>query len=424
MEQGLLVGYATHDITPEVGEELSGYIHREPSCTGVLDPLTLSAVVFRGGPNAAAVISADLLAIDQTGVDAIRAAVTSSSGIPAEAVAFHSIHTHASPALADLRGIGCASDGYRGMVTQKAAEAVAEALSGLEPASLSVATGRVGGGISHNRRRADGPLDDEGRLVIIERAGGHAVVICNWQCHPVCLGSGNTLVSADYVGAAREAMRRSLHPSCGVVYLNGCCGDVNPVHHGATGVRITGEGLAEATASFGEPEPASPQPVRAALLHATFPLRRDLTPEHARSEIGLHASRLAETTDPLVRRECRAMLEWAEELLAAIEGDALPEDPIADVQVIRVGDVAFCFLPCETLNETGTLIKSRSPLRHALPVSCSNGVIGYVGPRYEFEIGGYELDVASRYYDLLPFSPEAGDVLLDTALQALRRVAA
>jgi len=423
MDEGLLVGYATRDITPEVGEVISGYIHREPSCTGVLDPLTLSAVVFRSGPNTAAVISADLLAVDQTAVDAIRAAVTSSSGIPGEAVAFHSIHTHSSPALADLRGIGCASDGYRLTLTQQAAQAVAEALSDLQPASLSVSTGRVGGGIGHNRRRADGPLDEEGRLLIIERAGGRAVIICNWQCHPVCLGSGNTLISADYVGIARQAMQRSLHPSCGVVYLNGCCGDINPVHHGATGMRMTGEGLAQAVASFGEPEPASPQPVRAALLRATFPLRRNLTADHARTEIELHTRRLTEAHDSLVGRECQAMLEWAEELLAAIEADALPDDPVADVQAIRVGDVAFCFLPCETLNETGTEIKSRSPVPYALPVSCSNAVIGYVGPRYEFESGGYELDVASRYYDLLPFSPESGDVLLDTATQALRRVA-
>jgi hypothetical protein len=415
----LRIGLAARDITPEIGEPLSGYIHREPPSLGVLDPLTLQALAVDDGEKAAVVIVTDLVGSDGPATQELRDAVGRATGVAPEHIVWHAVHTHGSPSFHRYRGMERASKAYLESVIAAAGDAAREAMETARPSRGFHAKASVAG-LSHNRRRADGPIDDEASIVTLRREGADTIHLTHWQCHPVCLGSENRYLSGDYVGA----FRRSAAAASGELslYLNGCCGDLNPRQRGYEGATAIGRELAAAALGAQPQEPVPLEPLRIARRSAPFPLKRDIDLEVTREYLASERERLATLDDPLHRRECQAMVDWAEALLRALEQDALPPDPEGEIIAIRLGGVALVLLPCEALCAIGLALKAQSPAPITLPVSCTGKVVGYLGTPEEFQWGGYELDVAARYYSLLPFRPEAGQVLVDTALATLHDV--
>ena len=53
----------------------------------------------------------------------------------------------------------------------------------------------------------------------------------------------------------------------------------------------------------------------------------------------------------------------------------------AEVQVLFLGEHAFAAVPAEYFVELGLRIKEESYPRHALVVSCANGMVGYAKDR-------------------------------------------
>ena len=66
-------------------------------------------------------------------------------------------------------------------------------------------------------------------------------------------------------------------------------------------------------------------------------------------------------------------------------------------------------------NQIGVRVKGGSPFAHTLVAGYGNGYIGYVPTVEEYARGGYEVDVAHRYYRPTAFSPAASDLLAETA---------
>lgn len=419
MPQGTMIGTATRDITPPVGEPLSGYIHREPPSLAILDPLSLQAMAIEAGDVSAIVLVTDLVGADGPATDSLRAAVSEATGVPCQYVVWHSVHTHASPSFRTYRGMARATDAYLAQVTAAAVSAATEALTTAAPVAARWSTVELTD-LSYNRRRPDGAVDPLATVVLFEDAQGRPTRLVHWQCHPVCLGSDNRSISGDYVGAfRREVLRRS---GGSVLYLNGCCGDLNPVHRGAEGRLVTGATLASATLECPCEEPLVLGPVRVGRRDVVFPLKREVCLEDVRGYIRSERGRLEGLQDALARRECAAMVGWAQDLLAALETGRLPDDEIGEVVGMRLGDLALLFLPCEALCAVGLALRARSPLAVTMPVGCTGNVVGYLGLPDEFAWGGYELDVAARYYGLLPFLPEAGQALLEAALEVLQDI--
>ncbi len=419
MAHSLEIGIGVADISPEPGEGISGYIAREQTSVGSRAPLTLTALAARSGADTVAVLSADLLGAEQAFAEELRASLAAAYGLAAEGIAFASVHTHAAPALGRLRHMGEASEAYRRRVLAAAREALGQALADLRPASLAVGRGHVEGA-SHNRRDPSGPLDTECIVLRAERSDSTTIRLVQWQCHAVCFGADNRLTSPDYVGPLRAALKRE-DPQSAVIFFNGCFGDINPTRGNEEGATATGEAVAAAVLAM-ECSPLGGGPVRGAVRRITLPLRRDMGIAEADAHVAEWSRQAAEAPEGDQGRAARAMLDWAEELARRVRANDLPPDPVADVQVIRIGEAALCFLPCEPLCTLGASRKARSPWATTIPVGCANGVVGYVGPREAFDRAGYEMDVASRYYGLLPFEPGCGEMVLETALDLLGEV--
>jgi hypothetical protein len=90
----------------------------------------------------------------------------------------------------------------------------------------------------------------------------------------------------------------------------------------------------------------------------------------------------------------------------------------AEVQVLRVGDLAWVALPGEFFVEFGLEIKKRSPARLTFVVGLANGSVGYVPTEEAFAQGGYE-PTPWRFSRL---APEAGRICLESAASQLRNL--
>ena len=54
-------------------------------------------------------------------------------------------------------------------------------------------------------------------------------VLVNYACHPVVLGPQNRKISADYPGVMRRLVEQQLGADAICIFLQGCCGDINPL---------------------------------------------------------------------------------------------------------------------------------------------------------------------------------------------------
>jgi len=91
-------GYASIEITPPIGTELTGFIARTGACVGVLDPLEARALVFEDARGArAALVTCDLIAIGRHLTERVRQQIALTAGVPESAVLIHCSHTHSGP---------------------------------------------------------------------------------------------------------------------------------------------------------------------------------------------------------------------------------------------------------------------------------------------------------------------------------------
>ena len=91
----------------------------------------------------------------------------------------------------------------------------------LQPARAGVGVGSVQG-IGRNRNDPqEGAVDDQVIVVRVDDGDGQPLaVMMNYGCHPTVLGHQNLLFSADYPGAARQALN-AIYPETVFLYTNG-----------------------------------------------------------------------------------------------------------------------------------------------------------------------------------------------------------
>ena len=112
----------------------------------------------------------------------------------------------------------------------------------------------------------------------------------------------------------------------------------------------------------------------------------------------------------------RVYLDWA----ATIRAGGTPASATAEVMVIGIGEIRFVLLPGESFVEFGFEIKEQGGSDKIVTLAYANGRPGYIPHRSAYPAGGYEVDDAYRYYGYPAcFTPEAGELVVETALQLL-----
>ncbi len=166
----LKIGWATRNVSTDKPVNIPGQFHMRIS-RGILDPVTVTALLIEDGADLVCMISADLVVIRSGLIDEIREKVTQSiPGFPVEKIIMSATHTHAGPShyadsgwRATPGGISTAmvkevpteldiasGDEYRDFLSTQTAEAVVEAYRTRAPGGIAYGYGFAT--VAHSRR--------------------------------------------------------------------------------------------------------------------------------------------------------------------------------------------------------------------------------------------------------------------------------
>lgn len=445
----LSAGVARRVISPPKGIFLIGYGDRTKGNLGVHDDLYATALVLDDGTTRLAIVSLDMLTINEFVVDRVRTRLA-----PTEVLLCCS-HTHSGPiAYADERSPRRNQE-YIHALVENIVSAVQEAQANLLSARLEYAAGEAEVGINRREkmpdgryeigRNPDGPRDKSVQVVSVFRKGegragsslsmgdsltgsGGAEVriatLVNYACHGTVLGPDNLLVSADWIGVMRAKVEQELGGL--TLFLQGAAANINPDMYW---------GEANAFEKVAEQGQRVAEAVLAAAGRGSVTMR-DVPLRIERAEVWLP------TESPAVGS--RPPKNYGKPLLAlahlpgfmAIFADLLldqryPWKPVIAardgywavpmrVGAVRLGDLALVTFGAETFTEIGMKVKAASPATCTLFASVTDGCISYLHTEESHAQGGYEVDVAPLAYRY-PGRLQAGceRIALETAGQLL-----
>lgn len=166
----LKIGWASRDVTTDKPVNIPGQFHMRIS-EGVMDPLTVSALVMDNGVDTVIFLSADLVVIRSGLLDEVRAKVAElAPEIPVDKILMNATHTHtgashyadsgwslannistALPGEVPHDGVEIASgDEYRHFLAAEAAAAIREAYANRAPGGIAYGYGYAV--VGHSRR--------------------------------------------------------------------------------------------------------------------------------------------------------------------------------------------------------------------------------------------------------------------------------
>jgi len=402
------VGVAQRDITPDHAY-LSGFVARQEPAQGVLDPITVRALVV----DETAIVTLDVCGVDEATCAAIREHASLSS----TQVVVQAIHTHAGPASMPERLERRVDLAWLGRLVGAAVEALAEAQQNATPARLLTGLARDPG-VGKNRRRLDGPTDPLMPILAFETKTGRLATVVSHACHPVVLGPDNLLFSADYPSTARR-MIEAAHPGSVCLWLTGCAGDVNTGH--------------AATDSFSRQAAADRTPAEAqrvgqvlakTVLSTSLKPSASTTTSYTQTPIQLDFVRPStadlnaqiQRFDPLAAKspaEEALMQNWRAWALDHLANPG-PSDWSGTVSLLTWGDANLVALPGEPFSVLASAVRAILGNSGSVVFGYANGCPGYIPTSDEYPFGGYEVADAYRYYNMPgPFAPDSAERLLD-----------
>jgi len=413
----LRVGAGRADITPDWPVSLAGFAVRTGRSTGVAHRLHVRAIVVERGPRRVLVVSADLLNWSPERLPGLRSRLTARCGIAPDAMVFAATHNHSAPATTRWMApsIGVLDSPYADLLEARTVAAVTDAIADLEEVTVANGIGTFDLGMHRRtvvdgraiaRPNPDGPADhDISVLAYRRRDGSLKAALTHYTCHPVL--SREPVLTGEFTGYAMDTLEERTGATC--LYLQGCCGDVNPGRLGGSGITqvpVQGERLADAVGAVLASLPAgtdgSGDP-GARWATAQLPFDQIPTP--------------AELTGMVDRDGIDG--EWARTLLT----DLTTLRPSATLLVQRLdlgGGIDLLTFNGEVTVAYGLRVKARSG-GTVWPVGYANGMLGYLPTAQQLADGGYEADESTRYY-LLPgrFARSIEQRINDTADSLLR----
>ncbi|SFA92132.1 Neutral/alkaline non-lysosomal ceramidase, N-terminal [Cohnella sp. OV330] len=376
----LRVGTAKIDITPPFPLPLAGFAVRENrKFETVNSRLYVRTFYFRQhaadrSKRQALLVSADILFWSDQLADRLRTLIARRWRIPLGAIILNATHTHSGPAISTQTiGLGEPDPDYLAFLEQAVMRSVEQAVGDAE--SVSIHRGKGSSGISVNRRKKNGErivlapneegiTDPELRVFVFTTSAGRKKgVLTHYACHPTL--SARNAVSSEFIGYAMEQLESRYDSLTVCAYLQGCCGDINPVRPEAAesdrdAISIVGKKFADDVEAIvsGELERLEP---------AALTSRRSIT-----------VLPFAEIPSP--HRKTR-------------------EQALFEITKINIADgLTFIAMNGEMVVEYGLFVKSRSP--DLIPLAYSNGMLGYITTAEQLLEGGYEPIESVPYFGL------------------------
>lgn len=432
------VGAAEVDITPDQSVFLFGYPHVERMSTGVHDPLLASAVAFGDANRQTAVfVGCDIIWVPKAISGPARRRISEQTGVPVESIMITGTHTHSGPITAQIASnlndtvVPPPDEAYGKQLEDRIVEAGCAAVEAMRPCTLVHATAD-GSQLGTNRHDPKGPAIPQVPALLARSIQDDqpVAVMCVCSMHPTVLHEDSTVISGDFPGLARKHLQTTYNFNCPIVYHMGISGNQSPRHVVRQNTLeetdrlggILADAIVAALDQSTAVEPAELN-VRSSLIKE-LPVRVFPDPDQAQAD----AQRATETLEGLRQQQAdpatvrSAECDWfgAEETLtlAKLKAKGKLDDFVqaclpAEVQVIRLGQIAFVGWPGEVFVEFALDLMQRHP--DAVVISLANGdTQGYLVTQDGIDRRCYEAGNA------LFQSPESAEMLVTTSDKLLR----
>jgi hypothetical protein len=439
------IGFAKADVTPRVGVELSGF---GPFITrhsiAVRDRLWARAMAVRQGERTQALISCDLIGVQQPTTDRVRRILTEQAGLPPESVMVHCTHTHSGPGTGNYIGWGAPDQPYLEILPQRIAQAALSALANVQEAELRHAEVPCEG-IGRNREydrdnppTAVDPLDEAWRpskpdltdatchVIRVDSGGRMIGFLTYFGCHPVVCCQETHYVHGDYCGVGTNMLERENPGSVGL-FLQGANGDVNScfVHRSeqesllaldiiaARFARAARAGLAQAEPLAADSLAARSRRVRFSRAKHTAESLKALLAEQEKVLWAPDAS----DTDRKVRMAAVCAVALRRLIAAAERGESLETE--LELQGFRIGPMLFLASPFETFQAIKNDVRAQTGVPLTFVMSVTNDTGGYAPDRTAAARGGYAADTVPLIIGALRFTAIHDELVREmTALAA------
>lgn len=439
-----MAGTAKTVVTPPVGYRMGQWGLRQGRSTGVYRDLFARALVLDDGETRLGIVSMEICGIPANVMSEMQRQVSGLVGIPAEALLINSTHNHTAPDI--LLGVTPEWRTYASYLGDLVVGTVYEAANAMRPAEAGHASGNLKGW-TVNRQYKERPVDDEVGVLRVDEPDGTPIArVVNFAAHGVCDGGQYLEWSGDYSGELSATME-DVEEGAVAIHLQGAAGDVHPFDWWFGNLESKHLHSHEDTATFGEA--IAREALRASVsvsltdniqlgaMSAPLDLPRRQVPWsvdaaeklHAKLSKGLGAYSgdvWPEGTTTANAAELHPELygSGANELGLARNQELAPVD--IDVQALRIGDLVISAHPGELFNELGLAIKEGTAHERPWVASYSSEYIGYVSSRRPYtELTGVpaedlvDMKRFRRFYGTTtsPFAPEAGELLVESAIE-------
>ncbi len=433
------VGVGETVITPQMNDvPMRGYAAR--NSTGVHDDLYARTLVIEGADGTStALMTLALCNLSVPFMERIRDGINEKTGIPADNIIMSFTHTHSGPAVEQ------ASKEYQDFLVERATASAVDAWNSRIPGRIGVgATQALGLGMN-DRRMLHGGLhaDPEVGVIKVEDANGKLMgVAFNYGCHPSTLDLHNLEFTEDWPYYSITGLKERLGEDVWVAYYQSAQGDAKvgyTAELSAVGADMYGlrsfqyaeykGGLMvdpvvaalDTIATSGDPE------ITVAKQTLDLPRRESypVTLQEALRNQKAAQDKLAEMEKkPGIGKRVLDMYRVDVFLADQMVGGARrfensdPSEPIRDIlqQAVRIGDAVFVTFPNEVFTEIGKAVKDRSPYDKTFVIGLASGHGGYIPTAAEYSESGYAVNGS-------PFSPRCEQIVIDSSLELIGRVA-
>jgi hypothetical protein len=344
------------------------------------------ALALRLDEQAFVLVVCDLIGLGRPDVDDMRAALAA-RGVQAELVVACT-HTHSGPDTIGLWGpeptVSGVDSVYLAALKQTVVALAEEALTFCCPVRLRCATTRLPGWVANYR--TPGLVDDELIALQFEKPDGEVVAtLLNLACHPEVLDETSFVISADYAGAACQAVESAVGGMA--LHVSGALGGMlSPAiaERNAAGVAAMGRAYAEA---------ALQALARAALGDISqLEIRRNSFDLPLANPIFTKAQQIG-----LIRmRDSRDRLSTT-------------------CSYVDLGVAQLIGIPGELLPRLGFELKAALPGPARVLIGLADDELGYILPDDEFVTPADYLNPSSQYEESMSPGPNAGSLVLAAA---------
>lgn len=432
MEQ-LKIGYARADFSPDkpvrMNSQHTGEIVKEPICA--------TALYLTQGDTRVLVIGMDVRNVYEYFAAEAKKMVSKATGVPEEAILFHTPHNHSSPDCSAMENETVIDwrerIGYPGIVrAAKAAVADAKPVTGMtggravseklnfvrryqreDGSWVGIATANPSKApiVAHENE-----ADMELRAVRITRNGGKDIILVNYQTHAAgALGQFPTQINADFVGPLRDKLEKEENAL--VLYLQGACGNTNYKSRLASEKPMNKEyywEIGESLADTARQALAQAQEMTLGTLKLWVGTVT-CTVNHIKDHLAQQAEKIAEVEDPDKRLEMMHSIGIASryERGAIIKRSGMPATEQMELAAVSIGDFAMAFNPVEMFDTNGVQLRKASPFAITFPCSYSLNYRGYMPSHQAFPHGEYEAYMCN-------YLPGTGENIVLALLAALQ----